>query len=261
MIAADWGGVGIPLYWRLLDNQSGNSATQDRCELLEKIISILGVERIEAIVGDREFIGEKWVSRLQALGVPFCFRFRKSFKLKMANGSTQTASQLLQKKAKVALLDCEVNGCKVNVFLKRLGGGEYLLLMGSLEPARLEKIYKKRWTIEVLFQNFKSRGFNLEATHLRESWKISKLLVFVSLAVAICVKVGYYFDKKLKEVKLKKHGYRAQSIFREGLDIVRETLKRGVTRWNDLWGAALELFGRRLDRMLSTIVIAKNFVG
>jgi hypothetical protein len=147
------------------------------------------------------------------------------------------------------------------VFLKRLGGGEYLLLMGSLEPAKLEKIYKKRWTIEVLFQNFKSRGFNLEATHLRESWKISKLLVFVSLAVAICVKVGYAFDKKLKEVKLKKHGYRAQSIFREGLDIVRETLKRGVTRWNGLWGAALELFGRRLDRMLSTIVIAKNFVG
>ena len=98
MIAADWGGVGIPLYWRLLANKSGNSATQDRCKPLEKIIpilviSILGVERIEAIVGDREFIGEKWVSRLQALGVPFCFRFRKSFKLKMANGSTQTADR------------------------------------------------------------------------------------------------------------------------------------------------------------------------
>jgi hypothetical protein len=89
---------------------------------------------------------------------------------------------------------------------------------------------------------------------------MSKLLVFVSLAGANCVKVGYYFDKKLKGVKLKKHGYRAQSILREGLDIVRETLKRGVPRWNDLWVTALELFCRRLDRMLSTIVIAKNFV-
>jgi hypothetical protein len=57
MITADWGGVGIPLYWRLLDNKSGNSATQDHCEPLEKIISILGVERIGAIVGDRELIG------------------------------------------------------------------------------------------------------------------------------------------------------------------------------------------------------------
>jgi hypothetical protein len=89
---------------------------------------------------------------------------------------------------------------------------------------------------------------------------MSKLLVFVSLAGANCVKVGYYFDKKLKGVKLKKHGYRAQSILREGLDIVSETLKRGVPRWNDLWVTALELFCRRLDRMLSTIAIAKNFV-
>jgi hypothetical protein len=122
------------------------------------------------------------------------------------------------------------------VFLKRLGGGQYLLLMGSFAGAKREKIYPKRWSIEVGFQNFKSRGFNLEATHLRASSKMSKLLVFVSLAGANCVKVGYAFDKKLKGVKLKKHGYRAQSILREGLDIVRETLKRGVTRWNGLWG-------------------------
>jgi hypothetical protein len=105
MIAADWGGVGIPLYWRLLANQSGNSATQDRCELLEKIISILGVERIGAIVGDREFIGEKWVGRLRALGVPFCFRFRKSFKLKISNGSTQTADRLQGKRVFETLSD------------------------------------------------------------------------------------------------------------------------------------------------------------
>jgi hypothetical protein len=88
---------------------------------------------------------------------------------------------------------------------------------------------------------------------------MSKLLVFVSLAAAICVKVGYAFDKKRNGVKLKNRGYRAKIVFREGLDIVRKTLKREVIRWNDLWATALELFCRRLDRMLSTIVIAKNF--
>jgi hypothetical protein len=36
----------------------------------------------------------------------------------------------------------------------------------------------KRRRIEALFQNFKSRGFNLEATHLRDSSKTSKLLVY-----------------------------------------------------------------------------------
>jgi hypothetical protein len=82
----------------------------------------------------------------------------------------------------------------------------------------------------------------------------------VSLAAAICVKVGYAFDKKRNRVKLKNRGYRAKSVFREGLDIVREMLKGEFTRWSDLWATALEFFCRRLDRMLSTIVIAKNFV-
>jgi hypothetical protein len=43
------------------------------------VIKLLGVERIGAIVEAREFMGEKWVGRLQALGVSFCFRFPKSF--------------------------------------------------------------------------------------------------------------------------------------------------------------------------------------
>jgi hypothetical protein len=105
-------------------------------------------------------MGEKWVSRLQALGVPFCFRFPKS----------------LLKRLTVLLKP--PTGRKVNVFLKRLSGGEYLLLMGSFEPPKLEKVYPKRWSIEVLFQNFKSRGFNLEAMRLRDSSKMSKLLVY-----------------------------------------------------------------------------------
>jgi hypothetical protein len=64
----------------------------------------------------------------------------------------------------------------------------------------------------------------------------------VSLAAAICVKVGYAFDKKRNGVKLKNRGYRAKRVFRKGLNIVSETLKRKVIRWNDLWATALELF-------------------
>jgi hypothetical protein len=60
----------------------------------------------------------------------------------------------------VALCNGEVNGRRVNVFLKRLSGGEYLLLMGSFQLEKLDKVYKKRRSIKVLFQNFKIRGFN-----------------------------------------------------------------------------------------------------
>jgi hypothetical protein len=48
-------------------------------------------------------MGEKWVSRLQALGVRF--RFPKSFKIKTPNGSTQTADRPQGKRIFEALSD------------------------------------------------------------------------------------------------------------------------------------------------------------
>ena len=63
MIVAQNDSVGIPLYWELLDNKSGNSNCQNRQDLLQKLIQVIGAKRINVIVGDREFIGQKWTVR------------------------------------------------------------------------------------------------------------------------------------------------------------------------------------------------------
>ena len=59
MVVARHDGVGVPIFWDLLDNKSGNSNTQNRKELISKIISLIGVDRISVIVGDREFIAHE----------------------------------------------------------------------------------------------------------------------------------------------------------------------------------------------------------
>lgn len=117
-----------------------------------------------------------------------------------------------------------VDGVSCNVMLKKLADGDFLFLAGNLPAKQLANAYRHRWCIEVLFQNFKQRGFDLEATHLKESYKIRKLLVFVSIAVAICSKMGQYIDKKVKTIKIKKHQYKANSFFRIGLDYIRQSL-------------------------------------
>ena len=43
--------------------------------------------------------------------------------------------------------------------------------------------YGKRWGIETLFGILKSRGFNLEGTHLREMERLSKLVALLRLAM------------------------------------------------------------------------------
>ncbi len=62
MITARLHGIGIPLYWELLDNKNGNSAALDRIDLLEKCLHLLGKDRIACVIGDREFIGNKWLN-------------------------------------------------------------------------------------------------------------------------------------------------------------------------------------------------------
>jgi hypothetical protein len=60
--------------------------------------------------------------------------------------------------------------------------------------------------------------------------------------------VGYYFDTKLNRVKIKKHGYRAKSVGREGIDVFLETLKMRGAQCRRMGETALELFCRRLEK-------------
>ena len=109
--------------------------------------------------------------------------------------------------------------------MKKLENEEYLFLVGSEKSRSLGAIYWHRWSIEVCFQTLKGRGFNLEDTHLREGEKIKKLLVFVSIALALCVNLGIFLHEKAKKIRLKKHKYKAKSFFRNGLDSLRKFLK------------------------------------
>jgi hypothetical protein len=224
MIVAKKGSIAIPLYWQLLDNKSGNSNADDRQNLLEKIIKIIGKNRIDFIVGDREFVGKKWISYLKNNDIPFCMRIPKNHYITLKNGQVFTPENLLEKKTERYFCNCIVDGTRCNVMIKKLHKEECLILIGDFFPKKLGQIYKQRWCIEVLFQNFKARGFNLEDTHLKCNEKLSKLLVFVSIAVGFCTCFGEYLQKKVHKTKMKKHGYLSKSIFRKGLDFIRNAI-------------------------------------
>lgn len=80
--------------------------------------------------------------------------------------------------------------------------------------------------METCFQAFKSRGFDLETTHLKDLAKLKKLVAFVSIAYGMCVRLGIHYHEQVKEIKVKKHGYKANSFFRHGLNLMREFVKK-----------------------------------
>ena len=49
----------------MLDNKSGNSNSQDRTDVLEKCFAVVDIKRIGMVIGDREFVGYKWIKHLK----------------------------------------------------------------------------------------------------------------------------------------------------------------------------------------------------
>ncbi len=251
MIVARYDNTGIPIFWDLLDNKSGNSNTQNRKELVGKVISLIGKDRIGIIVGDREFIGHEWLKYLKDNNIRFCMRMPKNHLITLVNTDIYSATELLSIRDERYYEGCMVDGIWCNLMLKRLPDGDFLILAGNFPAKQLGGFYRRRWSIEVFFQSVKERGFNLENTHLKSSDKIKKLLVFVSIAAGICKNVGKRYHGKVQKIRIKKHGYKSNSFFRKVLDILREGFRKPSKKFTKMWEDILNIFTRWVQIQLS----------
>lgn len=255
MVLASQGNIQVPLYWSMLDNNSGNSSTQDRVGVVAKCLNLLG-NRIGLLVADREFVGHKWLKYLKQKGISYCVRMPKHHRLERLDGRVQQAQELA-KNTPLNLPGCLVYGVWGNMCLKRTTGGDLLYLSGTMEAKHPGTVYRRRWTIEACFQAFKSRGFDLRSTHLKDLEKLKKLVAMVSIAFGLCVSMGIHQDARVKKIKIKKHGYKANSFFRTGLNKIREMLKMKAKEWHQ----KIEIFIRWLNRQLQYYQDTQILVG
>ncbi len=221
------GKMGVPLYFELLDNNSGNSNHKDRIKVFKEIIKKVGAERIEVVLMDREFIGHKWLRWLKKQHIDFCVRVPKHHKITFNDGRRCNAMMLLGRDKSYYARQVVVDMVVVNLALGYDKKGELLYLIGTIPARQLPASYRKRWTIEVLFQAFKGRGFNLEDSRLKSLEKYRKLFAVVAMAYTLCWAVGIE-DGRSNPVRPKKHGYPQYSVFRRGLNILRQFFKSKI---------------------------------
>ncbi len=70
-------GIALPVFWSVLD-KAGNSDTAERVALMGRFLKVFGVATIEALLADREFVGEDWFRWLQSQGIPFHQRLKRN---------------------------------------------------------------------------------------------------------------------------------------------------------------------------------------
>jgi hypothetical protein len=227
MVGVVYKGIAIPIVWEILDKR-GNSNTAERINIINRIISYFGQERIAGILADREFIGKEWFKYLENLKVPFVIRIKANTLVPNARGEATPVSNLFRelRPGEFRKLDGKRHVWDTDLFLSalRLDDGELLILASNQDQMCPLELYKRRWEIETLFSCFKCRGFNFEDTRITKTKRINRMVAVLALAFCWAHKCGEWKIDNVAKIRIKKHGRPEKSIFRYGLDAIIEAI-------------------------------------
>jgi|SRR5947209_6901911 len=219
-------GTAFPLLWVVLPKK-GCSSTAERIALLDEFGRLFGFSAVAYLCADREFIGKDWFHYLRREGIACRIRVRANTQVTNGRGLRVAARRLFRHcrvgQAEVLRGARLLWGERWHVTGMRLPRGEYLIIVSERETQTALEDYARRWEVETLFGCLKTRGFCLEATHVTEPERLKKLLALVALAFCWAHVTGEWLSAQ-KPLPIKKHGRKAQSIFRLGLDHLRRIL-------------------------------------
>jgi Transposase DDE domain len=219
-------GTAFPLLWMILEKK-GCSNTAERCALMDEFGHLFGFSAIAYLCADREFIGKQWFSYLRHKGIACRIRIRANTRVTNGRGRAVEARRLFRH-CRVGRSEA-LSGARLiwgerwYVSGMRLPKGEYVIVVAERETQTALEDYARRWEVETLFGCLKTRGFCLEATHVTDAERLKKLLALVALAFCWAHVTGEWLSAQ-RPLPIKKHGRRAVSIFRRGLDHLRRIL-------------------------------------
>ncbi len=213
----------------------GTSNTQERIDLVQRYINLFGADTIDCLLADREFVGERWVKWLNDNRIRYYIRIRENFWAFNPKSGRQVKASRIFNHLKIGEADflhhifyvkgqaCYLSGSRVK---GHDGKPELQIIISFNKPEDAVETYRQRWQIDTMFKAMKSAGFNIETTHLSDIERIEKLLLIVTMAFVWCYSIGEFVHRNLKPIRVLRHGRKAKSIFRYGLDILTEFLAR-----------------------------------
>lgn len=230
-----------PLLWTLLP-RGGNSSTAARIDLIERYLAYFPASTIDRLLADREFVGADWLRFLNENNIPFAIRLREDLRVVSEDGCELTLFARLRDRRKTQTFrgrlwaDRGGDGPLLN-FAARPLKGEWLIVVSTLPPGAALTAYRKRWSIECMFADAKTRGLNIEDTRLTDPKKLDLLMALVALALVWAGRAAVDLLHPRAPTR-KSHGCLSRSWFRTGLDHIRRLLRtnpaEAVAPWQRL---------------------------
>jgi hypothetical protein len=197
MISVIYKGRALPLAWRVRQVPKGHFPEDFHINLVELVMSVIPEGTEVVFLGDGEFDGIDLQEVMNDSGWFYACRTAKStvatwegiqFNLDLLGSSIKPGMLIEFKEVQFTR---NAYGPVMVMCCWAKDEAEPLYLVSNLSVAEEAiKYYQKRFRIETFFSDQKSRGFNIQKSHLEDPQRLSRLLIALCLAYIWIVYLG-----------------------------------------------------------------------
>jgi hypothetical protein len=223
----------IPLVWMIYKGKKGHSSAEKQIELLTQVRDLLPAGAKVILTGDAEFDGTEVVTWFKAQATwDYACRTAKNIMIRTSPtaedyplheltpppGENRLLSQVYFTQQAVG---------PVNIaFLWNKTMGEHLFLVTSAQTlTEAQRWYRRRFKIETLFADTKSRGFGLHKSGIRDPQRLARFVIAVFLAYIWMIYLGVVAIQEQRLDWVARTDRFMHSLFRLGclhLDLILE---------------------------------------
>lgn len=202
MISVRVGKRALPIFW-ICKETRGAIGFKEQKVILETVKSWMPDNVNVLLAGDRFYGSKKLIEWCQNNNWQYRLRLKGNFIINQGNNSGKTLNQLELENIKYI----EKANMKVGIttdigILYEKGHKEPWFIAMDSKPTKLKILdYTKRWGIENMFSDFKSRGFSLMNSKIKFADRLQRLIMIASIAFHWAVSVGMF--KKNSKISIK----------------------------------------------------------
>lgn len=193
MVSVRVGDRSLPLAW-IAEEGAANIGFKGQRLVLERVLAWLPAGAEVVLSADRFYPSGELFEWLHAHGWGYRLRLKGNLLADPGYGDETTTGALAQGVTERYLPEVRLfaAGVATNVgILHEAGHKEPWIIAMDCRPTRAAVLdYGARWAIEPTFSDFKSRGFDLEASQLEHADRLERLILIMALAMHWCVRVG-----------------------------------------------------------------------
>lgn len=234
MISLTIGNRAIPICWLVKKCKKGHLPAKMHLDVFTILHRLLKGYQNVVVLGDGEFDNGEVISACSDWNWRFVFRTAKSTKI--YDGKEEYPIKYLEPQRNekflivhdVAYTKARYAPINAIVWTERKWDNPLYLLSNFELSYTFAFYYRKRWSIETLFGDIKSRGFHIQKSKLTDNQRVAKLLIIICLAYILIFKLGEQEQKSPLISKVTRKDRMDLSIFTLGKKLLQYCIKHAI---------------------------------